>query len=111
MRKALGEQPMQLQYSHAFGGKDLKMFGLSNVPDVRLVRILPKTRWIILASDGLWDVCNAQQAAMVAHQAKAAGHSPAEALVRAALQEQARRNANADNVTCICLYFLRDDER
>jgi protein phosphatase len=105
MRKALGEQPMQLQYSRAFGGKDLKMFGLSSVPDVRVLPIKPNTRWLILATDGLWDVCNAQQAVVVAHQARAANASPAESLVRAALQEQERRQVNADNVTAVCVYF------
>lgn len=105
MRKSLGESPMQLQYSRAFGGKDLKMFGLSNTPDVNVIPIKPATRWVILASDGLWDVCNAQQAALVAHQARQMGRSPAEALVRAALQEQDRRNTSSDNVTAVCVYL------
>jgi serine/threonine protein phosphatase PrpC len=48
-RQALGEHPKQLNYSRAFGGKDLKNFGLSAEPDIshfettaddRLVRIL-----------------------------------------------------------------------
>merc|ERR1719446_74901 len=62
MRKALGEQPMQLQYSRAFGGKDLKIFGLSSDPTVTVFdrkRADTKVKYIILASDGLWDVVSA----------------------------------------------------
>jgi hypothetical protein len=38
-RKASGERVMQLQYSRAFGGKDLKPFGLSAEPGVRQVAL------------------------------------------------------------------------
>lgn len=109
LRKALGEQPMQLQYSHAFGAKDLKMFGLSGVPDVRVIRMgspgYRRTRFVILASDGLWDVCSAQQAVTVAQHAVRSDQSPSEALVRFALLEQAKRKARADNVTAVCVMF------
>eukprot|EP00443_Scrippsiella_acuminata_P030506 CAMPEP_0115182100 /NCGR_PEP_ID=MMETSP0270-20121206/7772_1 /TAXON_ID=71861 /ORGANISM="Scrippsiella trochoidea, Strain CCMP3099" /LENGTH=379 /DNA_ID=CAMNT_0002595143 /DNA_START=107 /DNA_END=1246 /DNA_ORIENTATION=+ len=109
MRKALGEQPMQLQYSRAFGAKDLKIFGLSSIPDVRLIRMgspaYRHVRFVILASDGLWDVISTQQAVLIAHQASAEGHNPAEMLVRAALLEQSRRKARADNVTAVCVQF------
>lgn len=107
MRKALGEQPMQLQYSRAFGAKDLKMFGLSNEPDIRTLRIgspaYRRVRYIILASDGLWDVVSAQQAVRLADQAVQADQNPAEALVRHALLEQSRNKVRADNITAICV--------
>lgn len=109
MRKALGEQPMQLQYSRAFGAKDLKMFGLSNVPHVKLLRMgspgYRHVRFAILASDGLWDVVNAQQAVILAQQAVQADQNPAEVLVRHALLEQSRRKARADNITAVCIQF------
>jgi hypothetical protein len=38
-RQALGDRPMQLNYSRAFGGKDLKMYGLSWVPDILHIRV------------------------------------------------------------------------
>eukprot|EP00927_Polykrikos_kofoidii_P036174 TRINITY_DN30569_c0_g1_i1.p1 TRINITY_DN30569_c0_g1~~TRINITY_DN30569_c0_g1_i1.p1 ORF type:complete len:410 (+),score=65.42 TRINITY_DN30569_c0_g1_i1:25-1230(+) len=109
MRKALGEQPMQLQYSRAFGAKDLKIFGMSNVPDVRVIRMgsqsYRRCRVVILASDGLWDVVSAQQAATIAVGAAELEQSPAEELVRCALSEQTRRKARADNVTVLCIVF------
>ena len=33
-RQGRGEHPKQLNYSRAFGGKDLKMYGLTAEPDV-----------------------------------------------------------------------------
>mmetsp|Transcript_41620 Transcript_41620/g.107686 ORF Transcript_41620/g.107686 Transcript_41620/m.107686 type:complete len:386 (-) Transcript_41620:347-1504(-) len=109
MRKALGEQPMQLQYSRAFGAKDLKMFGLSCVPDVKVIRMgspqYRHVRFIILASDGLWDVLTSQQAVNAAEQAVHDELNPAEALVRLALLEQSRRKGRADNITAVVVQF------
>lgn len=109
MRKALGEQPMQLQYSRAFGAKDLKIFGLSSVPDVRVIRMgspsYRRCRVVVLASDGLWDTVSAQQAVVVASHAAQTDRNPAEELVRCALLEQSRRKARADNITAICIVF------
>lgn len=54
-------------------GKDLKMYGLSNEPDVRVVKITPQHRVMILATDGLWDVLTARQAVDIAMQARKEG--------------------------------------
>jgi len=102
MRKALGEQPMQLQYSRAFGGKDLKIFGLSNSPDISY-HPQNRVKWIVLASDGLWDVISDKQAVALAESADQQGNNPAAALVRAALLEQSKRKARADNITVVCV--------
>eukprot|EP00929_Paragymnodinium_shiwhaense_P047264 TRINITY_DN23970_c0_g2_i1.p1 TRINITY_DN23970_c0_g2~~TRINITY_DN23970_c0_g2_i1.p1 ORF type:complete len:428 (-),score=123.15 TRINITY_DN23970_c0_g2_i1:379-1662(-) len=109
MRKALGEQPMQLQYSRAFGAKDLKIFGLSNVPDVKILRLgspgYRRCKVAILASDGLWDVLTAQQAVQAACGALDEGFEPAEAIVKLVVMEQKRRKARADNITAVCIFF------
>lgn len=109
MRKALGEQPMQLQYSRAFGAKDLKMFGLSNVPHVKLIHMgspgYRGVRFAILASDGLWDVVTSQQAVNLAQQAVQAEQNPAEALVRHALLYNSKQQVRADNITAVCIQF------
>ena len=131
-RKAQGGKPMQLQYSRAFGGKDLKPYGLSCVPDVVQVDLAstPRARYLILASDGLWDVCTAADAAHIAHlvvskraEAEAvaapavgggdagtagagrgatpASLDPSVALVNFALEQQQLRGDKADNVTVL----------
>lgn len=110
MRKELGEQPMQLQYSRAFGAKDLKIFGLSNIPDVKIIRLgspaYRRCRMVILASDGLWDVLSAQEAVEVASAAaRQASCNPAKELVQSVLAEQAKRKVRADNITALCIMF------
>lgn len=110
MRKALGEQPMQLQYSRAFGAKDLKIFGLSSVPDVKVIRMgrdpaYQQVRYLILASDGLWDVVSSQQAVLIAQHAVSQGQNPSEALVRQALMEVSRKKGRADNITVVCIFW------
>ncbi|PHJ16708.1 serine-threonine phosophatase 2c [Cystoisospora suis] len=104
-RKSRGEQPMQLQYSRAFGGKDLKMYGLSNEPDVRVVKLTPQHRVLILATDGLWDVLSARQAVDIAMQARKEGRNPAQTLVQMTLAEQQSRNQSADNITAMAVFF------
>jgi len=105
MRKALGEQPMQLQYSRAFGAKDLKIFGMIHEPDVNVIPRSKDVRWLILASDGLWDVMSAQQAVDLAQHAADQGNNPCGQLVQAALLEWSARKARADNITCVCIQF------
>jgi len=108
MRKALGEQPMQLMYSRAFGAKDLKVFGLSHDPDVKIINMRTTgVKYAILASDGLWDVISAQQAIdIVQHESERnSEQNPSAALVRAALLENSRLKAKADNITAVCIKF------
>ena len=109
-RKALGEKPMQLQYSRAFGGKDLKPYGLSNAADVKQVVLGPEHKVLILASDGLWDVCGDQTAVAVAMEAAWQGRDAAQALVAYALSEQDRRGGTADNVTVACVFFAEEPD-
>jgi protein phosphatase len=95
-RKQLGQQPMQVQYSRAFGGKDLKIFGLSAEPAVRVTNVTESEFSLILASDGLWDSLTASQAANLVVKAK---DSPAESLVQHVL------STACDNVTAVVLIF------
>jgi len=105
MRKALGEQPMQLQYSRAFGAKDLKVFGMGTCPDVSIFQKDRKVRCAIIASDGLWDVISSQQAVDIVKASTQKGMNPAAQLIRAALIEQSKRKAKADNVTVLVVQF------
>lgn len=104
-RKALGDQPMQLQYSRAFGGKDLKAYGLSSDPDITVVKLDPSHTCLILASDGIWDVYTARQAIVIATDAKRQGIDPARALIQETLRCQRSWCQNADNLTVIVIFF------
>lgn len=97
-RKDAGDQPMQLQYSRGFGGKDLKPYGLSCEPDVRITKISESDFGLIIATDGLWDSLTASQAAnIIAPYSKRT--DVASVLVEGVLNE------SADNVTAIVVLF------
>eukprot|EP01068_Selenidium_serpulae_P016497 Selendium_serpulae@DN6304_c1_g1_i5.p1 len=105
IRKSRGEQPMQLQYSRAFGGKDLKMFGLSREPDVNIYHLNPSSKCIIVASDGLWDVRSSDDAVRMAVDACRKGRDPAELLVDTTVKEMQLRRQAADNITAIVIFL------
>merc|ERR1712194_107977 len=98
-RKILGESPMQLQYSRAFGGKDLKPFGLIAEPTVNVTRRERQFIGFILASDGLWDVMGADRAARVATHAFLSKQNPSKMLVKAAM------DTSGDNITACCVFY------
>lgn len=96
---------MQLNYSRAFGGKDLKCYGLSAVPDVALHTLQDnRERMVILGSDGIWDVMTAEQAVALGEHAQQQQLSPAEELSRVSLRNHVTKGS-ADNVTAICCFF------
>lgn len=109
IRKARGEQPMQLQYSRAFGGKDLKKYGLSSNPDISVLELDPRHRCIILASDGLWDIKTCDEAARLLLQARQEGLNPARFLIDSALNQQRLKSKNSDNITVVGV-FLNEQE-
>lgn len=98
-RKILGESPMQLQYSRAFGGKDLKPFGLTADPSINITKREKQFVGFILASDGLWDVVGADTAARVATKAWLNKQNPSDALVNAAV------DASGDNITVLTVMY------
>jgi len=104
-RKATGERVMQLQYSRAFGGKDLKPFGLSAKPTVSQVELGPQHAGFVLCSDGVSDVCTDQNAALIVGAARARGEDAAATLTGWAMKERARVGIGADNITSVVVWF------
>lgn len=106
LRKALGEKPMQLQYARAFGAKDLKMFGVSSIPDVKTLNLKDRRiRYLILASDGIWDMMTPLEAVTVAHVAHQKGLSSAEHIIRLALSATNEKRGKSDNITAVVVRF------
>ena len=95
-----GDRPMQLNYSRAFGAKDLKPYGLSSIPDISQFKRTEKDRYLVIGSDGIWDVMDAQKAVTMAHEAHLKGLNPAEYLTDSALQMRDMLGL-IDNVTVI----------
>ncbi|GIX65194.1 serine-threonine phosophatase 2C [Babesia caballi] len=120
-RKAKGEQPMQIQYSRAFGGKDLKMFGLSSEPDISVFRRTSQHKGLILASDGLWDTRECHQAFSNVLYARSkgilasevfsplAGKNPSRYLVETTLKENRCKAHRSDNITAVAVAAVNSD--
>ena len=103
-RQMKGDRPMQLNYSRAFGGKDLKMYGLSAIPDIVHIQLTKAEKLVILASDGLWDVSNADTAVKRAWESIQLGRDPALDLTDFALHQHDIKGT-IDNVTVIVAYI------
>jgi len=93
------------RYSRAFGGKDLKPYGLSAEPSIRQVALSMDHVGLVLASDGVCDVASADDVATVVAQAWERGEDAAQALVFWALGERERCGVGNDNVTAIVIRF------
>lgn len=46
----------QLMLSRAFGDWELKPYGVSNVPHITRTELTPNDKYLIIATDGIWDV-------------------------------------------------------
>lgn len=103
-RQARGDRPMQLNYSRAFGAKDLKCFGLSNIPDVAQFKLTEADKMMILGSDGVWDVVDADTAAQRAWDVAREGGDPSRDLVDYALMQHDIKGS-IDNVTALVVFF------
>lgn len=103
-RQAQGDRPMQLNYSRAFGGKDLKPFGLSSEPTITQIQLTARDKVLILGSDGVWDVMPPDDAVHLATAAREKKLNPAQQIV---LRSLALHNARGsiDNVTAIVIFL------
>ncbi|KAJ4829297.1 hypothetical protein Tsubulata_000994 [Turnera subulata] len=103
-----------LAMARAFGDFCLKDFGLISVPDVYYRRLTKRDEFIILASDGVWDVLSNKEAVDVV--ASAPGPTTAaRALVDSAVRAWKLKYPTSKNDDCaaVCLFLEHtslDDE-
>ena len=84
-----------LAVSRAFGDAHLKKYGVSATPELSAFAIGPRDAFLVLASDGLWDVVDEQQCASSVPRA-----SDALGAARA-LAELASVRGSMDNITVL----------
>ncbi|XP_056842071.1 probable protein phosphatase 2C 33 [Raphanus sativus] len=95
-----------LAMARAFGDFCLKDFGLISVPDVSFRRLTEKDEFIVLASDGIWDVLSNEE--VVAIVASAPSRSTAaRALVESAVRAWRYKypTSKVDDCAAVCLYL------
>ncbi|XP_024996903.1 probable protein phosphatase 2C 72 [Cynara cardunculus var. scolymus] len=98
-----------LAMSRAFGDFVLKSHGIIAVPDVSYHRLTPNDQFLVLASDGVWDVLSNNTVASVVWGAESE-ESAAKAVVVAAIAAWKQRfpSSNRDDCTAICFFLQKN---
>jgi serine/threonine protein phosphatase PrpC len=74
------------------------------IPECKVFDISPADEFVILASDGLWDVLSSQEAVAETRAAFEEGKTPSEAAEL--LCEKALKLGSSDNVTVVIVQFV-----
>ncbi|KAL8166356.1 hypothetical protein V2J09_007855 [Rumex salicifolius] len=95
-----------LAMSRAFGDYCVKDFGLISVPDVTQMNISTKDQFLVLATDGVWDVVSNQEAVEIIASAPDK-EKAAKWLVKHAMKawKRKKRGIAMDDISAICLFF------
>ncbi|XP_068659984.1 probable protein phosphatase 2C 34 isoform X1 [Aristolochia californica] len=95
-----------LAMSRAFGDYCVKDFGLISMPEVTQRNITDKDQFILLATDGVWDVISNQEAVEIVASTGDKGKA-AKRLVECAVRAwgRKRRGIAVDDCSAICLFF------
>ncbi|XP_002516975.2 probable protein phosphatase 2C 34 isoform X2 [Ricinus communis] len=100
-----GKRP-GLALSRAFGDYCVKDFGLISIPDVTQRSITSRDQFVILATDGLWDVISNQEAVQIVSSTPDR-QKAAKRLVQSAVRawKYKKRGLATDDISAICLFF------
>lgn len=100
------EESPGLAMSRAFGDYCVKDFGLISVPEVIQRHITGKDQFVVLATDGVWDVVSNQEAVQIVSSIPDRAKS-AKLLVEhaACAWKRKRRGVAMDDISAICLFF------
>ncbi|KAF8096881.1 hypothetical protein N665_0299s0042 [Sinapis alba] len=95
-----------LAMARAFGDFCLKDFGLISVPDVSFRRLTEKDEFIVLATDGIWDVLSNEEVVGIVASAPSRS-SAAKALVETAVRAWRHKypTSKVDDCAAVCLYL------
>ena len=89
----------QLVLSRSLGDLYCKKFGVSNIPDISINKIDDRVKYIIIASDGVWDVVDEDTVFNMSKLKKSADDFCKD-LVKLSIDKQTK-----DNVCCIVISF------
>ncbi|KAK8550426.1 hypothetical protein V6N13_118945 [Hibiscus sabdariffa] len=97
-----------LAMSRAFGDFLLKNHGIIAVPDVFHYQLTHNDRFIVLATDGVWDVLNNNQVATIVMEAENE-QAAARAVVEAATASWKKKFpfSKVDDCTAVCLFLQK----
>ncbi|XP_073051855.1 probable protein phosphatase 2C 59 isoform X1 [Primulina eburnea] len=93
-----------LAVSRAFGDRLLKQYVVAD-PEIQEQKVDDTLEFLILASDGLWDVVTNEEAVSMTKPIQ----EPEEAAKR--LMQEAYQRGSADNITIVVVRFLTDQDK
>lgn len=101
-----------LAMARAFGDFCLKDFGLISVPEISYHRITEKDEFIVLATDGIWDVLSNKEVVDIVASA-AAQSSAARSLVEHAVRAWRLKypTSKVDDCAVVCLFLNTNDPK
>lgn len=100
------EESPGLAMSRAFGDYCIKEYGLVSVPEVTQRHISNRDQFVILATDGVWDVISNEEAIDIV-SSTAERPKAAKRLVEQAVKawNKKRRGIAMDDISAVCLFF------
>uniref|UniRef100_A0A1J3CWA1 protein-serine/threonine phosphatase n=2 Tax=Noccaea caerulescens TaxID=107243 RepID=A0A1J3CWA1_NOCCA len=100
------EETPGLAMSRAFGDYCIKEYGLVSVPEVTHRHISIRDQFVVLATDGVWDVISNQEAIDIV-SSTAERPKAAKRLVEQAVRawNRKRRGIAMDDISAVCLFF------
>ncbi|KAG2628158.1 probable protein phosphatase 2C 48 isoform X2 [Panicum virgatum] len=95
-----------LAMSRAFGDYSVKDYGVISAPEVTQRKIGSRDQFVILATDGVWDVLSNEEAVQIVAATPDRGKA-AKRLVECAVRawRRRRRGIAVDDCSAICLFF------
>ncbi|KAK6144968.1 hypothetical protein DH2020_021788 [Rehmannia glutinosa] len=95
-----------LAMARAFGDFCLKDFGLISVPEISYRRITDEDEFIVLATDGIWDVLSNKEVVDIVGSCPTRSHA-ARALVESAVRAWRSKypTSKVDDCAVVCLYL------
>ncbi|XP_062081897.1 probable protein phosphatase 2C 34 [Humulus lupulus] len=95
-----------LAMSRAFGDYCVKDFGLISVPEVTQRNLSSRDQFVVLATDGVWDVVSNKEAVEIVSSATDRSKA-AKRLVECAVRawKRKRKDYAMDDISAICLFF------
>lgn len=95
-----------LAMARAFGDFCLKDFGLISVPEITCHCTTEKDEFVVLATDGIWDVLSNEEAVEIVASAPARS-SAARSLVESAVRAWRYKypTSKVDDCACVCLFL------
>ncbi|CAL0311204.1 unnamed protein product [Lupinus luteus] len=100
------EESPGLAMSRAFGDYCIKKYGVISVPEVTYRNISSRDQFVVLATDGVWDVISNEEAIDIVSSTIDKAKS-AKNLVECAMHawKSKRRGIAMDDISAICLFF------